>query len=67
MVHRHRSGGFSITLNAPKQIVFIIAVVLAVLALLGVLVSLPVISAYAFWILLIGFIVLAGGVLMKGT
>ena len=55
------------TLNAPKQIVFIIAVVLAVLALLGALVSLPVISAYAFWILLIGFIVLAGGVLMKGT
>lgn len=55
------------TLNAPKQIVFIIAVVLAVLALLGALVALPFISAYAFWILLIGFIVLAGGVVMKGT
>jgi len=56
------------TLNAPKQIVFIIAVVLAVLALLGVLVpSIPLLGAYAFWILLIGFIVLAGGVMMKGT
>lgn len=54
-------------LNAPKQIVFIIAVVLAVLALLGALVTLPVLSAYAFWILLVGFIVLAGGVMMKGT
>jgi len=55
-------------LNAPKQIVFIIAVVLAVLALLGVLVpTLPIIGVYAFWILLIGFIVLAGGVMMKGT
>ena len=55
------------TLNAPKQIVFIIAVVLAVLALLGFFVTIPVISTYAFWILLIGFIVLAGGVMMKGT
>jgi hypothetical protein len=55
------------TLNAPKQIVFIIAVVLAVLALLGYFVAIPVISTYAFWILLIGFIVLAGGVMMKGT
>lgn len=54
-------------LNAPTQIIFIIAVVLAVLALLGALVSIPFVSAYAFWILLIGFIVLAGGVLMKNT
>jgi len=55
------------TLNAPKQIVFIIAVVLAVLALLGYFVTIPVVTAYAFWILLIGFIVLAGGVMMRGT
>jgi hypothetical protein len=55
------------TLNAPKQIVFIIAVVLAVLALLGYFVAIPFVSTYAFWILLIGFIVLAGGVMMKGT
>jgi hypothetical protein len=56
------------TLNAPKQIVFIIAVVLAVLALIGFLVpTVPLLGGYAFWILLIGFIVLAGGVLMKGT
>lgn len=55
------------TLNAPKQIVFIIAVVLAVLALLGYFVAITFVSTYAFWILLIGFIVLAGGVMMKGT
>ena len=55
------------TLNAPKQIVFIIAVVLAVLALLGYFVAIPFVSAYAFWILLVGFIVLAGGVMMRGT
>ena len=56
------------TLNAPKQIVFIIAVVLAVLGLIGALIpAVPLLSGYAFWILLIGFIVLAGGVMMKGT
>ena len=54
-------------LNAPSQTLFIIAVILAVLALLGVLVAIPFVSAYAFWILLLGFIVVAGGVLMKGT
>lgn len=55
------------TLNAPGQVVFIIAVILAVLAILGVLVSIPFVSAYAFWILVLGFVVLAGGVLIKGA
>jgi len=54
-------------LNAPSQTLFIIAVILAVLALLGMLVPIPFVSAYAFWVLLLGFIVLAAGVLMKGT
>ncbi len=57
----------NLSLSAPKQIVFIIAVVLAVLALLGYFVAIPFVSAYAFWILLVGFIVLAGGVMMKGS
>lgn len=55
------------TLNAPKQIIFIVAVVLAVLALLGYFVAIPLVSANAFWFLLVGFIVLAGGVVMKGA
>jgi len=56
------------TLNAPKQIVFIIAVVLAVLALIGVFApTVPLLGGYAFWILIVGFIVLAGGVLVSGA
>lgn len=55
-------------LNAPSQTLFIVAVVIAVLALLGAIIpSIPLISAYAFWVLLLGFIVLAVGVMMKGT
>jgi hypothetical protein len=54
-------------LNAPSQAVFWIAVVIAVIAIIGVFVSIPVVSQYAFWIAILAFIVLAGGTLMKGT
>lgn len=54
-------------LSAPTYVTFIIAVVLAVIALIGALVkTIPFVSAYAFWILLVGFIVLVLGVMLKG-
>ncbi len=52
-------------LTEPKQVTFIISVVLAILALLGMLVSIPFVSANAFWVLLVAFVVLALGVLLK--
>ena len=52
-------------LSAPKQATFWIAVVLAILGLLGQLVTIPVLSGFAFWLLLVGFIVLAAGTAMK--
>jgi threonine/homoserine/homoserine lactone efflux protein len=52
-------------LSAPKQVTFWIAVILAVLGLLGQLVTIPFISAFAFWFLLVGFIVLAAGCFLK--
>lgn len=55
-------------LNAPSQVVFWIAVIIAVLAIIGFLApTVPIIGAYAFWIAILAFVVLAGGVLMKGT
>lgn len=55
-------------LNAPSQVVFWIAVIIAVLAIIGFFApTVPIIGAYAFWIAILAFIVLAGGVLMKGT
>jgi hypothetical protein len=53
-------------LSEPKQITFIVAVVLAVIGLLATLITIPVLSGLAFWILLVGFIVLAVGNLIKG-
>ena len=55
-------------LNAPTQIVFIIAVVIAVIALIGYFVpTIAIIGVYAFWIMTVAFIVLAAGVLFRGT
>lgn len=54
-------------LSAPSQVVFWIAVIIAIIAILGMLVAIPFVTQYAFWILLLGFIVLAGGCLMRGT
>jgi hypothetical protein len=53
-------------LTPPKNSTFWISVVLAALGFLGVLVSIPFVSAYAFWFVLVGYIVLLVGLLVKG-
>jgi hypothetical protein len=54
-------------LSAPTFVTFLIAVALAVIALLGVLVkTIPFVSENAFWILLVGFVVLMLGTMFKG-
>ena len=52
-------------LNEPRQITFWIAVILAVVAVIAQFVA--VVSPYAFWLLLIAFVVLAAGNLLKGV
>lgn len=54
-------------LSAPTQPIFLISLVLAVLAIIGFFVSIPFVSAYAFWFAIVGYIVLAVGCLMKGV
>jgi hypothetical protein len=53
-------------LNAPKQIVFIISLALVVAAVMGMLVSIPFVSTYAFWIAVLGYVLLALGTALKG-
>jgi hypothetical protein len=55
------------TLSAPTQMMFIIAVVIAIIAIIGVFVAIPFVSAYAFWILVLAFVILAGACLMRGA
>jgi hypothetical protein len=53
-------------LSAPKQITWIIALILGVLGLLGYLVVIPVISGLAFWLVLIGLVVLLIATAVQG-
>lgn len=58
-------------LNAPKNLTLIIAVLIAVIALVAWLASVFAlttlcVSVYAFWALLIAFVLLLGGCLVKG-
>ncbi len=52
-------------LSAPKNTTFWVGVVLGVLGLLGSLVTIPLVSAYAFWFVFLGFLVLALGCFLK--
>lgn len=52
-------------LTPPKQLVFWIATVLAVLGLLATLVTIPFVSTYAFWFVFVGFVLLWLGLVLK--
>ena len=52
--------------SAPKQITFWVAVVVAVIGLIAGLVSIPVLSGFALWILVLGFVILAAGNVLEG-
>ena len=49
------------TLSAPKQVTFIVAVALALLGILATVVQLGFLTGLATWLILLGFIVLAAG------
>ena len=52
-------------LSKPKNMTFWISVLLALLGLLGAL-GIPVLAGFDFWLVLVGFVVLALGNLLEG-
>ena len=46
-------------LSPPTTAVFIISLILAVLAIIGTFVAIPLISANAFWVAIIAYVILA--------
>ena len=52
--------------NAPKGLTLTIAVILAILALIGHFIAIPFVTVNQFWILAVGFGVLLAGNLFKG-
>lgn len=53
-------------LTPPKQVVFKVALLLAILALVSVFVAIPFVSAYSFWIMTAAYVLLAAGNYFKG-
>lgn len=53
-------------LSAPKQVVWIISLILGILGILGFLVPLPVITGLAFWLVTVGFVLLVLGTALSG-
>ena len=53
-------------LSAPTNIVFIISLVVAILGILAGLGVLAIIPVSAFWLVTIGYVILAAGCLLKG-
>ncbi len=53
-------------LNAPKQITWLIAVILGVVGIVGHYAALGAISGYSFVLVCLGFVLLALGTLLKG-
>lgn len=54
-------------LNAPTQIVFLVSLILAILAVVSVFVTIPTITANAVWVAIAAYVVLAIGNLFKGA
>lgn len=52
-------------LTAPTQIIFLISAAIVILAVLVVLAIIPALPISAFWVAVIGYVVLAGGCLLK--
>ncbi len=53
-------------LTPPKNITFWISVILAALGVIATFVTIPVLSGFAFWLVVIGFVLLVLGLLIKG-
>lgn len=53
-------------LNAPKKIVWLISLILAVISLIGYFVAIPVVSVNAFWIMGVAWLLLFLATFLKG-
>ena len=53
-------------LNAPKKIVWFISLIIAVLGILGTFIAIPVVSAYAFWVMGVAWLLLFLATFLKG-
>ena len=53
-------------LNAPKKIVWLISLILAVISLIGYFIAIPVLSGIAFWVMGVAWLLLFLATFLKG-
>lgn len=53
-------------LSAPKQITFLIALIVAIVGIVAQIITIPFLSVHTFLIVLVAFIILALGTFLKG-
>lgn len=53
-----KQGGYNVKTSAPKQITWWIALVIGVVGIIANLVTIPVLSGFAFWLVVIAFVLL---------
>lgn len=53
-------------LSTPKNVTFYIAMLLGVVGLIAYLVTIPVLSGFAVWLIIAGFVILALGNMLEG-
>ncbi len=54
-------------LSAPTQLIFLVSLALAILALVAFLVRIPNLTPHAFWIAIIAYVVLAVACVLRGV
>ena len=53
-------------LTPPKKIVFMISLILVIISLVAHFINIPIATQYQYWIMLVGYVFLAAGVVLKG-
>ena len=54
------------SLSAPKQVTWLIALIVGVVGIVVSLVTIPVLSGFAFWLVVVAFVLLILATLLKG-
>jgi hypothetical protein len=61
-----KDQGVKMRLTPPKKIVFIISLILVIISLVAHFIHIPFVTLYHYWIMLVGYVLLAAGVALKG-
>ena len=61
-----KEGGGSMKFNAPKQVTWLIALLIALVGVIARFVAIPVLSGVSFWLVLVAFLLLLVASVTKG-